>query len=149
MIMVIVLFYPIELMASAEPAPFLMYQSWHAQPVTSLAFSPDEELLATASLDKTVRVWHMKTGRLLRIFSEHRASVDSVAFSPNGQIIASGEYGKILIWNYESGIIIATLEAQYSLGSIEFSPNGEYVAANFGGWTDAISIFGKPGLGSL
>jgi glucose repression regulatory protein TUP1 len=53
--------------------------------VTSVAISFDGELLAAGSLDHVVRIWDIKSGRLLDKLKGHRDSVYSVAFIPAGK----------------------------------------------------------------
>jgi WD40 repeat protein len=61
----------------------------HTNAVTDVAFSPDGERVATASLDKKVKIWDVSSGRLLLTIS-HPAGVTSVAFTPNGMVLAAG-----------------------------------------------------------
>ncbi|KAI8820693.1 WD40-repeat-containing domain protein [Fimicolochytrium jonesii] len=69
--------------------------------VTSVALSPlDGRCVAAGSLDEMVRVWDMRTGKLLERFEGHKNSVYSVAFSPDGRSIVSGSLDKTLkIWD--------------------------------------------------
>jgi WD40 repeat protein len=68
--------------------------------VWQVAFSPDGSLLASAGGDKTVRVWEVKSGRLLATLEGHSEAVTSVAFSPDGRRLASGGLdGAVILWS--------------------------------------------------
>ena len=61
----------------------------HAGAVGSVAFSPDGQTLASVSGDRTIKLWRVSDGTLLRTLW-HTGGVTSVAFSPDGQTLASG-----------------------------------------------------------
>jgi len=64
-----------------------------------VAFSPDGRLLASASEDKTVRLWDPVTGQHQRTLTGHAGPVRSVAFSPDGRLLASaGDDGTVRLW---------------------------------------------------
>jgi WD40 repeat protein len=68
--------------------------------VYSVAFSPDGEILAMASYDCAVKLWHVKTGKRLESLTGHDDFVWSVAFSPDNKLIATGgEDNTVRIWN--------------------------------------------------
>ncbi|KAI9338003.1 WD40-repeat-containing domain protein [Obelidium mucronatum] len=69
--------------------------------VTNVAISPfDGKCVASASLDMKIRVWDLRTGRLLERFEGHKDSVYSVAFSQDGRSIVSASLDKTLkVWD--------------------------------------------------
>ncbi|KAJ3084819.1 general transcription repressor [Rhizoclosmatium hyalinum] len=69
--------------------------------VTNVAISPvDGRCVASASLDMKIRVWDLRTGRLLERFEGHKDSVYSVAFSQDGRSIVSASLDKTLkVWD--------------------------------------------------
>src|SRR5277367_1234716 len=75
----------------------------HQAAVYALAFHPDGEHLATASLDHTLKLWNVASGEVVRTFTGHEAKVLTLAFSTNGRWLASaGLDGAIRLWNTET-----------------------------------------------
>jgi WD40 repeat protein len=74
----------------------------HNNYVTSVAFSPDGEYLATGSYDKTIKLWNVKSQSETATLHGHSQEVNSVAFSPDGKYLASGGNDKIIkLWSFE------------------------------------------------
>ena len=68
--------------------------------MSSVAFSPNGERLASGSEDKTVRIWDAATGKLQRELKGHSHFVTSVSFSRDGSRVASGSWDKtVRIWD--------------------------------------------------
>lgn len=104
----------------------------HEGDVTDVAFSPDGRLVASSSMDGTIRVWQVGSGELLLSIGEHGDHVLSLDFSPDGAFIASGSDDRSLrIWEVANGKLVWEKGNQL-LGrvlEVTFSPDGTLVAA--------------------
>ena len=103
----------------------------HSNWVFSIAISPDGQTLASGSSDKTIKIWHLSTGKLLHTLTEHSEWVRSVVFSPDGQILVSGSDDKtIKIWNLATGQLLRTLTGHSApVWSVAISPDGQTLAS--------------------
>ena len=71
----------------------------HNDKLWSIAFSPDDDALATACDDQIVRVWDVETGQVRRALHGHSGWIRAVAFSPDGQTLASGSSDRtVRLW---------------------------------------------------
>ncbi|ODO06679.1 hypothetical protein I350_04037 [Cryptococcus amylolentus CBS 6273] len=98
--------------------------------ITSVALSPDGNLVAAGSLDTMVRVWNVSTGQQVERLKGHKDSVYSVAFSPDGKCLVSGSLDRTLrVWDlsatkHEVETVPAGKESQKNLGTCQSTLNG-------------------------
>ncbi len=105
--------------------------------ILSATFSPDGQQLATCDTDCQIRLWDVKTGKLLAICEGHSNWVRSVAFSPNSQVLASGgaDY-TVRFWNVADGACLKTCTGhQNEVFSVAFSPDGQQLVSSSGDLT--------------
>jgi WD40 repeat protein len=70
----------------------------HSGAVEALAVSPDGHWVVSGSEDWTLRLWDLKTNRVVRTFEGHTGTVHAVAFTPDGQSILSGSEDRMLFF---------------------------------------------------
>jgi WD40 repeat protein len=88
----------VTILDSATDRPVTVLTA-HTRQVQDLAYRPDSALLATASIDHTVRIWDAHTGQQLRVL-DHPDAVNNVAFTPDGKAVATLDFdGTIRMWD--------------------------------------------------
>ena len=101
----------------------------HGSYVRSVAFSPDGKTLASGSDDKTIKLWRVRDGRLMKTLTGHGSLVLSVAFSPDGKTLVSGS-DDIKLWRVSDGKLMKTLTGHVDwVSSVAFSPDGKTLAS--------------------
>ncbi len=108
----------------------------HSQSVDALAFSHDGKLLASGSMDTTVRVWNVEARKLHGVLDKgHTKRVWSVAFSPKGSLLLSASQdGTVGVWNVQKRdpLLGRFTEHTTQVTCVAFSPDGSKAVS--GGW---------------
>ncbi|MEH2057020.1 MAG: tetratricopeptide repeat protein [Nostoc sp.] len=104
----------------------------HEGLIWGMNLSPDGEIIASASLDHTVKLWK-RDGTLIKTLKGHKDKVLSVSFSPDSQMIASGDFaGNVRLWKRD-GTLLKSIEPHNTKDSngvygLSFSPDGQIFA---------------------
>jgi WD40 repeat protein len=103
----------------------------HEGTVVAVTVFPDRRRMVTGSDDKTLRLWDLETGIVLKKMEGHNSHVRALAVSRDGQIIASGNFdGEIIAWHCETGESLTKpiKAAACWIRSLDFSPDGTVLA---------------------
>ena len=148
---------------ATPPVNLYLDTGGHLAFVKDMVFTPDGELLLSASDDKTIRVWDWRSGVTLRriggqIGAGNEGKMFALDVSPDSKTVAAGgwfapgigdntAYGDIRIFELATGRISAVLKGlDYPVYDLDFSPDGSLLAAggqdgfvqlwrrNEGGW---------------
>ncbi len=117
----------------------------HTAAVQALAFSPDEQTLATGSWDGTIKLWNLENGALLWL-GQHTGSIYRLVFTPDGRTLASGgDDAAIRLWDVSTGKHLQTLSCQSSaVYALAWSPDGGLLAS--GSFDGSIQLWEMQGI---
>ena len=131
------------------------HQDW----VLSVAISPDGRLLASGSYDRTIKLWSLPDGALLKTLTVPYQPINSVAISPDGRLLASGIAasgsggagsvdGSVKLWSLPDGALLKTLNGLSPMyPSLAISPDGRLLA--WGNTSSAVVLWSLPDGGVL
>ncbi|MBO3460402.1 nSTAND1 domain-containing NTPase [Aetokthonos hydrillicola] len=112
----------------------------HNATIRNIKFSPNGQIIASASVDETIKLWDLK-GNLLNTLKGHKNIVNSVSFSPNGQILASASYDRtIKLWSINGKVLDnKSNEHTAEIYSVSFSPDGKILAS--ASWDGTVKLW--------
>jgi eukaryotic-like serine/threonine-protein kinase len=112
----------------------------HSSEVLDVTFSPDGKRMASASWDRTIKVWDAASGAETLSLKGHAGAVRSVAWSPDGGRLASASRDQtVKVWDASSGQELLTLTGHAKpVMCVAFSPDGMQLVSSSG-------EAGKPG----
>src|SRR5262249_26075807 len=116
----------------------------HDHPVVAVAFSPDGRLLASRSINGTIRLSDVATRNVVHQFSIAPALVPApLAFSPDGETLAAGgEAGSVHLWAVEAGLQLDPVRGHLGrVPVVAFSPDGRWLAS--GGLDGTVQLLDR------
>lgn len=106
----------------------------HAGKALCASFSGDGRFLVTGGEDRTIKIWEVATGRLIRAISGHRGFVNCAALSADGRVVAASVGEKsVRLYNVETGEQITMFQDVSVVEQLAFSRDGSNLIALGGG----------------
>jgi WD40 repeat protein len=119
----------------------------HGREVTALVFGPNIDRLASASYDRSVRVWNLRTAQPVVTYSEFQDPVLSLAWSPDGKMLAAGAMnGAIRLLDPNTGKVLGEAGHAKRVWALAFSPDSQTLAS--GGHDGVVKLWPLPRVGS-
>jgi WD40 repeat protein len=103
----------------------------HAERIWHVAFHPDGALLASASLDETVKIWDVTSDPpVLQATLPGNGLIEAVTFSPDGTLLAAAE-NTLRVWDMTHDPPTVQVDLpERGCQSVAFSPDGTLLAAD-------------------
>ncbi|KAG2361233.1 hypothetical protein BDR07DRAFT_1610267 [Suillus spraguei] len=103
----------------------------HENRILGVTVFPDRRRMVTAAWDKTLRLWDLEDGVVLKIMEGHRFGVRSVAVSKDGESIVSADGGgELIAWNKDGESLTKPIKVHSQrIRSLDFSPDGSLLAS--------------------
>lgn len=99
--------------------------------VNDIAFHPNGNYLVTANGNKTLKIWNIESGKIIKYLLGDVTAITSLATSPTADIFATGTlHGHINIWNANTGEIITSLVGHTdAVQTLDFRKDGNYLVS--------------------
>ncbi|MBD2567409.1 AAA-like domain-containing protein [Anabaena lutea] len=114
----------------------------HKAAVLAVHISPDGQQIATAGVDKTIKLWK-PDGTLIKTLSGHQSIVRVVKFSPDGKMIASaGDDTTIKLWKRDGTLLKTIPTNSAGIWTMDFSPDSSTIIS---GGVNTLQIWSREG----
>uniref|UniRef100_A0A6A7FTF7 Notchless protein homolog 1-like n=1 Tax=Hirondellea gigas TaxID=1518452 RepID=A0A6A7FTF7_9CRUS len=119
------------------------HMTGHQQLVNDVKFSPDTRLIASASFDKSIRLWNALDGKFIAVLRGHVSGVYQLAWSADSRLLVSGSKDSTLkVWSVEKRNLLLDLPGHADeVYTVDWSPDGQRVVS--GGKDKILKLWRK------
>lgn len=104
----------------------------HTDRVLAVEFSPDSNMIASGSVDNSLRLWRTDGFSLLRTMQGHPFPILDLVFSPDGAMLATGSTdGLLRMWRVTNGQLVFTMQGHAGqITSLDYSSDGKFLLSS-------------------
>ncbi len=103
--------------------------SGHQGAILTVDISPDSSLIASGSVDNTIKLWQ-HDGTEIATLTGHTAAVRSVKFSKDGKLIATGsDDGTVKLWQRDGSLLKTFKGHSGGIWEVDFSPDSKVIVS--------------------
>ena len=113
--------------------------SGHTEPITAVQISVDSQYVFTSSIDNTLKVWEMRTGRVVKTLVGVGKEVKQIRLGLNDKLILTSEENCVRVWERKSGLCAKKLKLD-DASSLSMVMDGSCVVAFTHGTNMMISL---------
>ncbi|XP_010131275.1 PREDICTED: notchless protein homolog 1, partial [Buceros rhinoceros silvestris] len=115
----------------AEDKKPLERMTGHQALINQVLFSPDTRIIASASFDKSIKLWDGRTGKYLTSLRGHVSAVYQIAWSADSRLLVSGSSDSTLkVWDAKTKKLAIDLPGHADeVYATDWSPDGQRVAS--------------------
>ncbi|KAG8587806.1 hypothetical protein GDO81_005787 [Engystomops pustulosus] len=119
------------LWAPAEEKKPLQRMTGHQALINEVLFSPDTRIIASASFDKSIKLWDGRTGKYITSLRGHVSAVYQIAWSADSRLLVSGSSDSTLkVWDAKTMKLFVDLPGHADeVYAVDWSPDGQRVVS--------------------
>lgn len=124
------------ILCSGETGEDICQLIGHSDVIRSVILNPDASRMASASADRTIRIWDVANRSQVLVLEGHTGGVSNLSYSPDGTRLASSSSSAlsslghtVMVWDLESGVCLLVLRGDAPYAIISFSNDSTRIAA--------------------